>query len=238
MKNLKIILHIIILLGVIALFINVTYGWYIKNNTVDANGITATTEDQNMTYSIEYYNGTSYVDNINTISNTFPGSVSYFRIKIVGADLNPSDYNYEMLVKNYSSKITENTIKVTNSTITYDSVKLYDITNNKVIFNSKILYNISGSDIALDSFKIEDVYKIYSNCAYTDTLPSTSYALNDTVNITKDMIKSETNYYYYFALEFNEEASLVKYDDTTNISNPYMFQTLVINSIKIERLES
>lgn len=238
MKNFKILMHIVILLGAIILFINVTYGWYIANDKVDASGIEARTEDQNMTYTIEYYNGTSYVNNLNSISNAFPGSVSYFRIKIEGADLKPSDYNYEMTISSVSSKITENTLEVTNTTVTYDSVKLYDIENNKVTYASKTLYNVSGTSLTLGDYKIESVYKLYSNCANSDTLPKTSYALTDTLTISKNMIKEDTNYYYYFALEFNEEASLVQISDTQSVSNPYMFQTLVINSIKIERLDS
>ena len=238
MKNMKILMHIIILLSAIILFINVTYGWFVSNKKVNTNGINALTEDQNMTYSIEYYDGTSYNDSINSISNTFPGSVSYFRIKIVGTDLIPNDYNYEITMTEVSSKITDNTIKVTNSTITYDSVKLYDIENNKVTYASKTLYNVSGTTLELVDYKIEDVYKIYPNCTNSDSLPETSYSLIDKVKIIKNMIKEETNYYYYFALEFNEEDSLVKLNDTLSVSNPYMFQTLVINSIKIERLDS
>ena len=238
MKNFKILMHIVILFGAIILFINVTYGWYVANDKVDASGIEATTEDQNMTYTIEYYNGTSYVNNLNSISNAFPGSVSYFRVKIEGTDLEPNDYNYEMTISSVSSKITDNTIKVTNSTVTYDSVKLYDIENNKVTYASKTLYNVSGTSLTLCDYKIESVYKLYSNCAYNDTLPDTANTLTETINISKDMIKKDTNYYYYFALEFNEEASLVKLNDTLSVSNPYMFQTLVINSIKIERLDS
>ncbi len=235
MKYFKLLSSIIILIVTIFVFLSATYGWYVTNKNTDATGIEAKTNDEVMKYSIEIYDGSHYVSNKNTISNAFPGDVSYFRIKIVGADLIPSDYSYTINFECLSS-IIEDTIQVSDSYVTYDSVELYKIENNKVLINDKTLYNISESNISLEDYKIENVYKFYSNVKNGDTLPSTNNDLVDSITIESTTIKDENDsYYYYFALEFNESSSIVTYN-SSETSNPYMFQKLTIKSIKIERL--
>lgn len=235
MKYFKLLSSIIILIVTIFVFLSATYGWYVTNKSADASGIEAKTNDEIMKYSIEVYDGSDYVNNINTISNAFPGDITYFRIKIVGADLIPSDYSYNINFECLSSIIAD-TIQVSDSYVTYDSVDLYKIENNKVLINDKTLYSINDREISLEDYKIENVYKFYSNVKNGESLISTNNDLSDTITIESTTIKhEEDSYYYYFALEFNESASIVTYNDIET-SNPYMFQKLTINCIKIERL--
>lgn len=137
--------------------------------------------------------------------------------------------------------------------------------------SAKTLYNISGSDISLDAYKVENTFKFY-NYGVCATSPNTitsgvsnvtvtynNQALDNDVtndNLTpSDLGAVRTNYsvtasgsgdtiaFAYFALEFNDEASIVNYSyslDSINktCSDSNLYQAQVLNIKKINVLES
>ena len=242
-KNLRLLFSIIILSFALVLSIYSIYGWYVSNKNTDATGITGTTYDDQFTYSLEKYDATSkvYTSTNLSFSNIKPNDVFYFRLKFIpnNDSIDATGLNFNISFNEItSSLISDLTYDSTNTCITYNDVKLYALKDNKVSTDlidnkNKVIYKIDNNKITLQDCKIENTFKVYGNIKNTDT-PSSGISLKETLFTNRNIVKDSNSYYYYFALEFNEELSLETIEGVKS-SNAYMFQKLEIKSLKIAR---
>ena len=251
-KNVKLLMSIITLTLTLITFMSSIYGWYVTNKEAEATGLKVTTYDPQLDYELQSYSEeTKTYSKYNTMSfsNIAPNDVFYFRFKITPRedDLDVSTLKFNMTFSDYESSLAESTL-VYNSTkkiITYDSVKLYSVITdetsgeNTVSFGGKTLYKINNNTVTLDKYKIQDTFKVYANQKPSDESLGTGVLLNGIVNTyngdTNYIEIDNGNYYFYFALEFNEELSLVT-DNNIESSNAYEFQKLEISEITIKRV--
>ncbi len=204
-----------------------------------------------------------------SISNIQPGDSFFFRIIITTSrniNLNMDFSGIESDIDNSIS--VSNGYVLIGSTKKYNIVNNKVTVNEGGA--SKTLYNISGSTVSLGDYKVEDTFKFY-NYGVCTTNPTTivsgtsgitvTYAGspldNDVTNdgITPDDLGSvatnysvtasgsETTAFAYFALEFNDAASIVDYsytfDNNTkecSDSNLYQSQYLNIKRINVTKL--
>ncbi len=244
-RNIKLLTSIVMLSITLITFITSIFGWYTTNKEATASGIIGSTNDPNIDYTLEAYDSTSnsYSDtDTMSFSNIKPGDTFYFRFEIAPHDTNldVSALKFDITFTSFTSSLQENTLTYDsdNSIITYDSVKVYSVTENKVTFGDKILYNISNSSISLGDYKIADTFKVYPNIKNNASLGDGTL-LTEVLSTYKDDVnyiaQENGNYYFYFALEFNEELSLVT-DNGVESSNAYEFQKLDIETITIKRV--
>lgn len=244
-RNIKLLTSIVMLSITLITFITSIFGWYTTNKETTASSIIGSTNDPNIDYTLEVYDSTSTsYSSTNTMSfkNVKPGDTFYFRFKIAPHDtsLDVSKLKFDITFTSFTSSLLEDTL-VYNSTkniITYDSVKLYSVTDDKVTFGKKTLYNISNLSISLGEYKIADTFKVYPNVKNGDTLgdnTSLTEVLSTYSTDTNYIINESSNYYFYFALEFNKDLSLVT-DNEVESSNAYEFQQLDIDTITIKRV--
>ncbi len=245
-RNIKLLTSIVMLSITLITFITSIFGWCTTNKEATASGIIGTTNDPNIDYTLEVYNSTSnnYLStNTMSFNNIKPGDTFYFRFKIAPHDknLDVSTLKFDITFTSTSS-LQENTLTYdsTNNIITYDSVKLYPVTNNEVTFDDKTLYKISDSSILLGDYEIKDTFKVYPNIKKSDALTAnTGTLLTEVLSTYKEdtnyIAQENDNYYFYFALEFNEALSLVT-DNGVESSNAYEFQKLDIEAITIKRV--
>lgn len=251
-KNIKLLMSIITLSLTLITFLTSIYGWYVANKEAEATGLKVNTYDPQVDYELQSYDSSSKSyssTNSMSFSNIAPGDVFYFRFKITPreSDLDVTTLKFDITFTGYESSIAESTISYnsTKKTIVYDGVKLYNVVTNAttgentVSFGNKTLYFISGTSISLSDYKIESTFKAYANQKATDVSLGTGALLNGVINTyngaTNYIVKESDNYYYYFALEFNEALSLVT-DNNIESSNAYEFQKLEINEITIKRV--
>ena len=136
--------------------------------------------------------------------------------------------------------------------------------------SAKTLYNISGSTISLADYKVEDTFRFYSYgvCPTSpDSIVSGTSGVTVTYNnapldndVTNDNITPSalgnvtTNYsitssgtetiaFAYFALEFNDEASIVDYtytfdENPKTCSDSNLYQAQYLNIKRINVIES
>lgn len=251
-KNLKLLMSIITLALTLITFMTSIYGWYVTNKEATATGLKVSTYDPQVNYELESYDSSSKTyssTNSMSFSNIAPGDVFYFRFKITprDSDLDVTTLKFNLTFTDYESSIADSTISYNSEkkTIVYDGVKLYNVeTNattgaNTVSFGNKTLYSISGTTISLSDYKIESTFKAYTNQKPTDKSLGTGVLLNGVINTyngaTNYIEKDSNNYYYYFALEFNETLSLLT-DNDIQSSNAYEFQKLEIKEITIKRV--
>lgn len=241
----NLILNSIVLFVTSFLLVLVVLAWYVSNSTVRATGIMAGTAGDEYTLKLQRgsYNSTNstwtWTDTTSlSLSNIQPGDSFFFRVIITTS----RDINLNMSFADIESKI-DSSITVSNDYLYIGSAKKYNVSNNKVTVTenstTKTLYNISGSDISLDSYKVEDTFKYY-NYGICQTSPDTTTTGTSNVsvkyngkvldndvtndNITPDDLNSvessfsvtasgsgDTVAFAYFALEFNDEASTVNY---------------------------
>lgn len=246
-RNIKLLTSIVMLSITLITFITSIFGWYTTNKEATASGIIGSTNDPNIDYTLEAYDSTSnsYSDTKTmSFSNIKPGDTFYFRFKIAPHDtsLDVSALKFDITFTSFTSSLQENTLTYdnTNNIITYDSVKLYSVTNNEVTFDDKTLYKISDSSILLGDYEIKDTFKVYPNIKKSDALTAdTGTLLTEVLSTYKEdtnyIAQENDNYYFYFALEFNEALSLVT-DNGVESSNAYEFQKLDIEAITIKRV--
>ncbi len=195
-----------------------------------------------------------------SISNIQPGDSFFFRIIITTSrniNLNMDFSGIESDIDNSIS--VSNGYVLIGSTKKYNIVNNKVTVNEGGA--SKTLYNISGSTVSLGDYKVEDTFKFY-NYGVCTTNPTTivsgtsgitvTYAGspldNDVTNdgITPDDLGSvATNYsvtasgsetiaFAYFALEFNDEASIVNINGVES-SNCYLYQSLTISQLAVNK---
>ncbi len=252
-RNLKLITSIITLSLTLVTLLTSIYGWYTENNVAEATGLKVSTYDAQVDFELQSYDTTKneYVASNSIVFNNIRcNDVFYFRFKITPreSDLDVSTLKFDINFTNYSSAIQDNTLTYNSSkkTITYSDVKLYDVVTdetsgeNTVTFGNKTLYKITDNKITLKDYKIEETFKAYSNQKQSDNaLGTDGVLLNDQISTysgnTNYIEKSGTDYYYYFALKFNEDLSLV-IDNGIESSNAYEFQELTISEITIKRV--
>ncbi len=143
----------------------------------------------------------------------------------------------------------------TSTTSSSKNVKLYKIENNKVTVNvlkdnsssgvienyntSKTLYTIDNNIISLADLKIENVFKFYKFNSEPDATKEdkallegiTPTSLKD-VKVNYNLTSTIDKAYLYFALEFNDNASLALIDGVLS-SNAYLYQKLIIGAISV-----
>ncbi|MBQ9900358.1 MAG: hypothetical protein IJM36_04460 [Acholeplasmatales bacterium] len=201
-----------------------------------------------------------------SISNIQPGDSFFFRIIITTSKNINLNMDFSGIESDIDSSIAvENGYVTIGSTKRYNIVNnKVQITEGG---SAKTLYNISGSTVSLADYKVEDTFRFYSygicttnpNSVVSGTSGVTvTYAGspldNDVSNdgITPVVLGSvATNYtvtaagtdtiaFAYFALEFNDEASIVDYSytfdgstKTCSDSNLYQSQYLNIKRINV-----
>lgn len=242
-RKMSLIISSISLLVTLTLLIVTMYSWYTNNKYVSASGLVSTSKDDPFLYSLEYYSKNSYIefnDDSLSLSNIYPSDVFYFRVKVSKKNSEESsNYNFNIQLSNIVSDLDSKlSASYSNSTyiVSYDEVPLYTSTTDAIsITNSstneeKTLYTITKSDstytLSLADYKIEDVFKLYVDVDINSDLnQDNAKTLSSKESITC------TNNYLYFAIEFNENASLVN-----DNSNCYMYQILTIKSININAI--
>lgn len=238
----SLISSIISLVVTCGLLIVCLFAWYVSNKNVSANGIVASSADSDFNFSLEMYKDTGYSE-VNTdkidLGNLNPGDLFYFRIKVSKKNKElTDDLKFNIKFSGVESKIDDEKLCVNDSFVSYKYdtnkyVNLYEIEENKVVTDStenNVLYNIDEENkISLANYKIQDVFVVYSDMKNTDTIDSVS---NKKLNEESE-ISLVDDFYCYFALEFNEDLSLVTIDGVES-SNAYMFQNLIIKYIDIK----
>lgn len=145
---------------------------------------------------------------------------------------------------------------VTSTSATSQNIPLYKIENNVVKVSTlkkdgkydnikdytteKILYKINSNSITLADMKIQNAfntYKIEEPNAEPEVENKKLELLEpnklDNAKFVYDVTIDENKLsYIYFALEFNENASLAKINDAIS-SNAYLYQKLIIGAISV-----
>ncbi len=206
-----------------------------------------------------------------SLSNIQPGDSFFFRIIITTSRNINLNMDFTDIESSVDSSITvSNGYVYIGSAKKYNVVSnAVTVTEGGA---SKTLYNIGSNNvITLDDYKVEDTFKFYNYGVCTtspDTITSGVSGVTVTYNgspmdnvVTNDNITPSdlgavtTNYsvtasgsgdtiaFAYFALEFNDAASIVNYsyqlDNTTKTcSDSNLYQAQVLNIKKINVLES
>lgn len=239
----SLISSIISLVVTCGLLIVCLFAWYVSNKNVSANGIVASSADSDFNFSLEMYKDTEYSE-VNTdkidLGNLNPGDLFYFRIKVSKKNKElTDDLKFNIKFSGVESKIDDEKLCVNDSFVSYKYdtnkyVNLYEIEENKVVTDStenNVLYNIDEENkISLVNYKIQDAFKVYPNVKKNDSI-SEGKLMSENIDV-----KIIDDFYCYFALEFNEDLSLVTIDGVES-SNAYMFQNLIIKYIDIKEAE-
>ena len=240
----SLISSIISLVVTCGLLIVCLFAWYTNNKNVSANGIVGSTADSNYDFKLEMFKGDDYSE-INTdkidLGDLNPGDLFYFRIKVNKKSKTPTDgLKFNIKFSGVESKLSDK-LQINENYISYKYaddiyVDLYEIKNDKVLTDAEdILYEVLTKDnkqvISLSNFRIQDVFKVYSNVKNTDSI--SEGMLLSSNDIVLNASNDNDAFYCYFALEFNELLSSVTIDGVKS-SNAYMFQDLIIKSIDIK----
>ena len=247
------ILPICTLLVTLFLLVMVVMAWYVSNDTVTASGITGATQGENYTLTLERgqydeVNGWSWhkVDEL-SFTNVTPGNSFYFRIKLdTNGNLDES-INLSASFNGVSSELISNKLQILDGYVcTSDGYALYEIIDNQVLINDYVLYDCTSGTIKLDDYLIQDTFRFYSfnlDCPTDDesldealSVTSLSSLPKFDITVTQSDLDSDNNAYYYFALEFNEEDSLVQMPNSSvPTSNCYLYQKFIISEIAISK---
>ena len=244
-KNL--FLSICSLLVTTFLLIFLVFGWYVSNSNVTAGGIFGKTGGDEYELTLERATMTKEGEvtdwvqaNSMAFSNVAPKNVFLFRFALKAKE--NKDITLNVSFDDVSSALTEGKIEVHNNKICYSDrlVPLYDIdSNNQVIVDGKVLYNVNPNtnEITLGDYLIHNTFMFYDlgtnepiNNQLAPSLPAIKLMEVANYQITAN---NQTTY-FYFALEFNEDESLVEQDGYMS-SNCYLYQNLVIGHITLRR---
>ena len=252
------------LLCTLFLLICIITAWYVTNKEASATGITGSTDGDS--YSLKLQRGLyddeddewTWIDtNHLAFSNVSPGNTFYFRIAL---ELdNNNDLNLRASFDNIVSSLMPGKLTVSNNYVSTveGNVPLYKINeDDECIVNNKVLYQIiDGQDsegnliqeIYLSEYKIEDTFLFY-NLGTIEPETNDITVLDDLISEDDIKVLSEvSNFnltrseegitYFYFALEFNEELTMVDiYGDGMESSNCYLYQKLSIGYISISKI--
>ena len=204
-----------------------------------------------------------------SISNIQPGDSFFFRIIITTSKNINLNMDFSGIESDIDSSIAvENGYVTIGSTKRYNIVNnKVQVTEGA---SAKTLYNISGSTVSLADYKVEDTFRFYSYGICTTNPNSivsgtsgvtvtyagspldndvsndgiTPVALgNVATNYTVTAAGTDTIAFAYFALEFNDEASIVDYsytfdNNTKECSDSNLYQSQYLNIKRINVLES
>ena len=242
MKNNNLIFSVFSLLATMFLLVCIVTAWYATNTEADASGIFGSTLGNNYSLKLQRAkvdNEGNVIDWIQTdnlaFSNINPGNVFLFRIEL-NTD---KEVEFNVRFADVSSSLVSNKLVAIDDWIclNQEGYKLYKLENNQVIIQDKILYEYREGEVKLKDYLIHNTIYFYElkEEPTTTTIPN---ELNGTIlpNVSNYNISSTDELkYFYFALEFNEELSLVEIDGYES-SNCYLYQKLTIGYISITKI--
>ena len=250
-KSKNLIINIVLLTITAGLLIATMMAWYISNKEVSASGISASTDDGLFTLELE--RGTYADDTWSwtptsslSISNMQPNDTFFFRFKITAR----SEGSLRVKLSGISSNLQEDSVTLSNDNISVlvNGAKCYELdNNNRVMINSQILYTYANSSFSLGYYLVQNTFKYYdyeigtSSFEYDDNVLNSPNAGVQLLDISATYNVSDAGIFYgYFALEFNDQLSLVNYQHIDGItkedSNLYQSQILAIKQISVETI--
>ncbi|MGM9972182.1 MAG: hypothetical protein ACI35W_07215 [Anaeroplasmataceae bacterium] len=220
------------------LLIFTSYAWFTLNSVANAKttvSVIGSTGD----FTLFYWNDTSsrwmMCNDSISVDNLWPGESVYF--KLVGNNV-AIDKSLNVNLAGCSSEL--NTTIVTgayNKTkaqyeVLYNNIKYYESETTTFTAGGKVLYELteisSGYLVNLADYKIEDVFKIYTNPTIEDDIP-VDKGTSSLDKLTDSIISEQTtssSVLKYFTLSFDESG-----DDI--LDSYYQYQSLKISSIVI-----
>ena len=243
-KKINLILSCASLLVTAALLVLTVFSWYVSNQKVDVTGIIANTADENLHFTLYYYDTdeSDWVPMTDALKfeDKLPGDATYF--KLACENTGDSDIAINGYFEGIQSKLDTDYVKVSGNYITYNTVPAYAIgASSSVVVDNKILYSVQGSQISLGYYKIEEGFRV-QYFGETETKgtenPTTTYNTADnqpndgTVRklntpLFDNLIIPTTGKNQYFA---------VVYLDDDDLNSYYMYQNLYLDSIVIKKI--
>lgn len=242
MKYKKLMPQIVSLILIVFLLSTVLYAWFSESKTANTAGIEITGENFKInSASLEIYDEDTKnfkEFSADSLNNILPGAKSYFRLKINVS----SSYKINVGFKDISSSLLR-PVTINDDKVFIDDYPMedYDIKSRAidgrnrscVIVDDKVLYvEDNDTSMSLYDYKIEDVF-----LAYELGSNLTSFVVPDSLdNGTKikefsgDSTLNSGENFYYFALEYNEDLSIV-----LGNSNCYQYQGLKIGKITLTK---
>lgn len=247
MKDKNLIMSILSLCITCLLLVTCILAWYCVNEAVYVNDVVGSTKDLDIV-DLELERG-SYdsdskkwtwekVDELSFL-NINPGNAFYFRLKLDNSTNDDIDVNIRF---NGIDSLLDSNV-VVNPEGTHVCLKqgeyyipLYKIADNKVTLSKGTLYTIDSNEVLLGAnYKIENVFEFYqlgTSEPGDDSLTGTPISLPNMTSVAATAIANSATY-FYFALEFDNEASLENINGV-DCSNAYAYQSLSISSIYVE----
>ena len=183
-----------------------------------------------------------------SFTNVTPGNAFYFRIKLDTNGNLDEPINLSASFDGVSSELIPNKLQILNGYVcTSDGYALYEIVNNQVLIDGKVLYDCTNGTIKLDDYLIQDTFRFYSfdllfpiNATDEYHIGKSSTKLSSLpkfdITVEESDLDAANNAYYYFALEFNEEDSLVQMPNSSvPTSNCYLYQKFIISEVAISK---
>ncbi len=245
MRYKKLIPQFMSLILIIFLLSSFLYAWFSESKTANSNLIEITSESFKInSASLEIYNESTndfIAFNAESLNNILPGAKCYLRLKINVNDDLKINVSFKDISSNLTRKITSSEDKVLVDDYPMEDYSISSKTINGsnyscVMVDDKILYIMKDEEnMDLYDYKIEDIFLAYelgSNLV-DFTIPN---SLDDGVKIKEFNGSASLNKgdnYYYFALEYNEDLSLV-----LGNSNCYQYQGLKIGKIALTKDET
>lgn len=224
----------------VILLVIVAIAWNVAQQQALVNGILVNTGSTNYESTLYIYNNENDQweipgDKIE-FNNIVPNNVFYFALKIYDTS---DSMKLNMRFDNISSFLQSNIYEITEEGLNLNNEVIYKYEENtkNVMVGDKFLYKVDSDRIVLQDYLIEDVFKVY----ICETTVSNEFALESyipiigesTPNVTLkekildgQLINSDEVFHLVFALEFNEDMSLVNGN-----SNCYQYQSLLIKNI-------
>lgn len=204
------------------------FAWFSNNKYVGTTGVEGTTVGEHYEFKFYVYEDSNWLEIQDKISvgEINPGDIIYFRLD--ATKLSDEDYGFEARFNKIESKLrTESLIVVDNSiylNTVLGNVWMWDLDEqNQVVVNNKVLYLYKNNQLTLEDYKIEDLIYMYS-------CDSDLNKIDRIEQIEHEMVNPGDSASVYFAIEYNEEASIVEGYD----SNLYCYQTLILNYLVID----
>lgn len=205
-----------------------------------------------------------------SISNIQPGDSFFFRIIITTSRSINLNMDFSGIESDVDNSISVNNGYITIGSSKRYNIANNKVTVTEG-GATKTLYNVSGSTVSLADYKVEDTFRFY-NYGVCETNPNSTVSGTSGVtvtyggssldnDVTNDNLTGitlgavQTNYsvtaaetgttiaFAYFALEFNDEASIVDYSytfdgNTKTCSDSNLYQSQYLNIKRINVLES
>ena len=225
-------------------------GWYVSNTEVSANGIFGTTAGDDYEVHLkraevnEGGNILGFVDTKNlSLTGLEPNSIFIFSltIKAKGSE----NVNLALSFNEIESILNSDKLVVENNILyrSVDNIKipLYTLSNGEIRItedggSSKLLYSYDGAKLSLGDYLIEDTFKAYDLGKVVPTTNKINKANGAPLkDANMNIVASNTEETYYFALEFNEDLANKAIGGFIS-SNLYLYQSLKIGRISLEKI--